>query len=209
MADPRDSRVVEGFRVLRFRAELPKELREFIERVYQPEASLRFWQRLLGLDSKELEGAWKAVPWAYRDAFDKMVQPSTASKRRSYLRFPLLSWMLRRTGANVQGAELIIRLYRRTYRIPLPERGAEWLGRQEDACRESGGEMTRYVVVKSDGQVSVVLHCSHSLSVEELLESLDAIAVVGVNSSHGFYLFAYDLRSGGFRVRRFKVPEVN
>jgi len=69
--------------------------------------------------------------------------------------------------------------------------------------------MTRYVAVKSDGQVSVVLHCSHSLSVEELLESLDAIAIVDVNSSHGFYFFAYDLRSGGFRVRRFKVPEVN
>jgi len=210
MADPRgNSRIaVEGFRVLRLRAELPKELKDFIERVYQPKASLRFWQRLLGLDSEELESVWKAVPWAYRDAFDRMVQPGVP-KKRSYVRFPLLSWTLRQQGADIRGGELIIRVDRRAHRIELPERGAEWLRGQEDACMESGGRLTRYVAIKRDGQVSVVLHCSHSLSVEELLENLEAIAVVDINSSHGFYFLAYDLRSGSFTIRRFKVPEVN
>ncbi|WP_460024960.1 hypothetical protein [Infirmifilum sp. SLHALR2] len=52
---------------------LPKELKDFIERVYQPKASLRFWRRLLGLNGEELEEAWRAVPWAYRDAFGKVV----------------------------------------------------------------------------------------------------------------------------------------
>ncbi|PLJ76862.1 transposase family protein [Infirmifilum sp. SLHALR2] len=210
MADPRGNGklAVEGFRVLRFRAELPEELKDFIERVYQPRASMRYWQKLLGLGNEELEEAWKAVPWAYRDAFDNIVQPRMP-KRRSYLRFPLLSWTLKRTGVNLQGGELVVRVYGKAYRIPLPERGIKWLQSQEDACRDSGGRLTRYVAVKVDGQVSVVLHCSHSLGVEELLESLDAIAVVDVNSSHGFYLFAYDLRSGGFRIRRFKIPKVN
>jgi len=211
MASPHNSGklAVEGYRVLKFRAELPAELRVFIERVYQPKASMRYWQRLLELSSNELEAAWKAVPWAYRDAFDEVAQPSTAPKRRSYIRFPLFSWTLKHHGADLRGKELIIRLYRRAYSIPLPERGLEWLQSQEDACRESGGGLTRYVTVKSDGQVSVVLHCAHGLDVEELLENLEAIAAVDVNSSHGFYFFAYDLRSGGFRIRRFKVPEVN
>jgi len=209
VADPRERRItVEGYRVLRFSAELPKELREFIERAYQPKASMRYWQKLLGLDSEELEGAWRAVPWAYRDAFDKVVAPRMP-KRRSYLRFPLFSWTLERQGVGLRGKELVVRVSRRAYRIPLPERGAEWLRMQEDACRESGGRLTRYVAIKGDGQVSVVLHCSHSLGMEELLEGLEVIAVVDINSSHGFYFFAYDLRSGGFRVRRFKVPEVN
>jgi len=211
MADPRgNSRVtVEGFRVLRFRAELPEELKDFIERVYQPKASLRFWQKLLDIDGKELEEAWKAVPWAYRKAFDDMVVPSATPKRKSYIRFPLFSWTLKHTGAELGGGYLIIRLYRKAYRIPLPERGIKWLRGQEDACRESGGRLTRYVAVESDGQVSVVLHCSHSLSVEELLENLEVIAVVDINSSHGFYFFAYDLSNGSFTVRRFKVPEVD
>ncbi|PLJ77771.1 MAG: hypothetical protein B7L53_05370 [Thermofilum sp. NZ13] len=195
--------------MLKFEAELPEELKDFIERVYQPRASMRYWQRLLGLGDAKLEVAWKEVPWAYRVTFDDMVVPSATPKRKSYLRFPLLSWTLKHHGADLRGKELIIRLYRRVYSIPLPERGVEWLQRQEEACRESGGRLTRYVAVKSDGQVSVVLHCSHSLGVEELLESLDAIAVVDVNSSHGFYFLAYDLRNGGFTVRRFKVPEVN
>jgi len=210
MADPRDSKLaVEGFRVLRFRAELPDELKDFIERVYQPRASMRYWQRLLGLDGEELEKAWKAVPWAYRDAFDNIMQPCAAPKRKSYIRFPLFSWTLKNTGADLQGGELVVRLYRRSFNIPLPERGLEWLRMQEDACRESGGRLSRYVTVKSDGQVSVVLHCSHSLDAEELLEKLDAIAVVDMNSSYGFYFFAYDLRSGGFRIRRFKIPKID
>jgi len=211
MADPRNNGklAVEGFRVLRFRAELPEELREFIERVYQPKASMRYWQKLLGLDGEELEKAWKAVPWAYRDVFDRIVQPSTAPKRKSYIRFPLFSWTLKHTGAELGGGELVVRLYRRAYSIPLPERGLEWLRGQEEACRESGGRLTRYVAVESDGQVSVVLHCSHSLGVEELLENLEVIAVVDVNSSYGFYFLAYDLRSGGFRIRRFKVPKID
>ncbi|WP_460025215.1 hypothetical protein [Infirmifilum sp. SLHALR2] len=130
MADPRNGKLaVEGFRVLKFEAELPEELKDFIERVYQPRASMRYWQRLLGLNSEELESMWKQVPWSYRDAFDNIVQPSTAPKRRSYLRFPLLSWTLRQQGADLRGKELIIRLYRRTYRIPLPERGLGWLQR--------------------------------------------------------------------------------
>jgi len=209
MASPRNGKLaVEGFRVLKFEAELPEELREFIERVYQPKASMRYWQRLLGLSSEELEDVWKQVPWSYRKAFEDMVAPRVP-KRKSYVRFPLLSYMLKETGVNLQGDVLVVRLYRRAYSIPLPERGLGWLQRQEEACRESGGRLTRYVAVKSDGQVSVVLHCSHSLSVEELLEGLDAIAAVDVNSSHGFYFFAYDLRNGGFRIRRFKVPEVN
>jgi len=209
MANPHDSRItVEGFRVLRFRAELPAELREFIERIYQPKASMRYWQRLLNLGNEELEGAWRAVPWAYRDAFDNMVAPRMP-KRKSYLRFPLLSWMLKRTGVNMQGAELVVRLCRRSFSIPLPERGLEWLQSQEGACRESGGKLTRYVAIKVDGQVSVVLHCSHSMGMEELLEGLEVIATVDVNSSHGFYFLAYDLRSGGFRIRRFKIPKVN
>ncbi|PLJ76772.1 MAG: hypothetical protein B7L53_09940 [Thermofilum sp. NZ13] len=194
--------------MLKFRAELPAELKDFIERVYQPRASMRYWQRLLGLDSEELEVAWKAVPWAYRDAFDDIVAPRMP-KRKSYVRFPLLSWMLKRTGANLQGDVLVVRLCRRSFSIPLPERGIKWLQSQEDACRDSGGKLTRYVAVKVDGQVSVVLHCSHSLSVEELLENLEAIAVVDINSSHGFYFLAYDLRNGSFTIRRFKVPEVN
>jgi len=209
MANPRNGKLtVEGFRVLKFEAELPAELKDFIERVYQPKASLRFWQRLLGLDGEELENIWKQVPWSYRDAFDKVVAPRMP-KRRSYLRFPLLSWTLKRTGANLQGAELVVRLCRRSFSIPLPERGIKWLQSQEDACRDSGGRLTRYVAVKGDGQVSVVLHCSHSLGAEELLENLEAIAVVDINSSHGFYFLAYDLRSGSFTIRRFKVPEVN
>ncbi|PLJ76841.1 transposase family protein [Infirmifilum sp. SLHALR2] len=211
MASPRGNGklAVEGFRVLKFEAELPEELREFIKEVYQPRASLRFWQRLLGLVGEELEVAWKAVPWAYRKAFNDMIVPSTMPKRKSYLRFPLMSYTLKHHGAGLQGKELIIRLFRRAYSIPLPERGLGWLRMQEDACRESGGKLTRYVAVKSDGQVSVVLHCSHSLSAEELLENLEAIAVVDINSSHGFYFLAYDLRNGSFTIRRFKVPEVN
>jgi len=210
MADPRGNGklAVEGFRVLRFSAELPAELREFIERVYQPKASLRYWQRLLGLNGEELEEAWKAVPWAYRKAFEDMVAPRVP-KRKSYVRFPLLSYMLKQQGADLRGNELVVRVYGRAYNVPLPERGAEWLRVQEDACRESGGRLTRYVAVKGDGQVSVVLHCSHSLGVEELLENLEVITAVDINSSHGFYFLAYDLRSGGFTVRRFKVPEVN
>jgi len=210
MANPRGNGklAVEGFRVLKFEAELPAELREFIERVYQPKASLRFWQRLLGLDGEELENIWKQVPWSYRKAFDDMVAPRMP-KRKSYLRFPLLSYMQKHTGADLRGKELVVRVSRRSFSIPLPEHGAEWLGRQEDACRESGGRLSRYVAVKSDGQVSVVLHCSHSLSIEELLENLEVIAVVDINSSHGFYFFAYDLRSGSFRVRRFKVPKID
>jgi len=203
-----NSIVVEGFRVLRFGAELPEELREFIERVYQPRASMRYWHRLLGLDGEELEEAWKAVPWAYRKAFEDMVTPRMP-KRKSYVRFPLLSYTLKHHGADLRGKELIIRLNRTAYSIPLPERGLEWLRMQEDACRESGGRLTRYVAVKSDGQVSVVLHCSHSLGVEELLENLEVIAAVDVNSNHGFYLFAYDLRSGGFRICRFKIPKID
>jgi len=211
MANPRKNGklAVEGFRVLKFEAELPGELREFIERVYQPKASMRYWQRLLNLGNEELEKAWKAVPWAYRDAFDKVVQPSTAPKRKSYIRFPLMSWTLRRQGADLRGNELVVRVYGKAYSIPLPERGAEWLHRQEDACRESGGKLTRYVAIKGDGQVSVVLHCTHSLSVEELLENLEVIAAVDVNSSHGFYFLAYDMLSGGFRIRRFKVPKID
>jgi len=210
MADPRKNSklTVEGFRVLKFEAELPKKLKEFIERIYQPKASMHYWQMLLGLNSEELEGVWKAVPWAYRDAFDKVVAPSTP-KRRSYMRFPLFSWTLKRQGAELRGGELVVRVYGKACRIPLPERGAEWLHRQEDACRESGGKLTRYVTIKGDGEINIVLHCSHSLSVEELLENLEVIAAVDVNSSHGFYFFAYDLRSGAFRIRRFKVPEVN
>ncbi|PLJ78656.1 hypothetical protein [Infirmifilum sp. SLHALR2] len=199
---------VEGYRVLKFEAELPEELREFIERVYQPRASMRYWQRLLGLDSEELESMWKQVPWSYRDAFDKVVAPSTP-KRRSYLRFPLFSWTLRRQGADLQEGELVVRVYGKAYRIPLPERGLGWLQSQEDVCRESGGRLTRYVAIKGDGEINIILHCFHSLGVEELLENLEVIAVVDINSSHGFYLLAYDLRSGGFRIRRFKVPEVN
>jgi len=209
MGSPRNGKLaVEGFRVLKFEAELPEELKEFIERVYQPKASMRYWQRLLGLDDEELEGAWKKVPWSYRDAFDKVVAPSTP-KRRSYLRFPLFSWTLRRQGADLQEGELVVRVYGKAYRIPLPERGLGWLQSQEDACRESGGRLTRYVAIKGDGEINIILHCFHSLGVEELLENLEVIAVVDINSSHGFYLLAYDLRSGGFRIRRFKVPEVN
>ncbi|WP_460025216.1 transposase family protein [Infirmifilum sp. SLHALR2] len=44
---------------------------------------------------------------------------------------------------------------------------------------------------------------------EELLENLEVIAVVDVNSSHGFYFLAYDLRSGSFRVHRLKVPKID
>jgi len=209
VGDPHsDSMVVEGFRVLRFRAELPNELKEFIKEVYQPKASIRYWQILLGLDDEELEEAWKAVPWAYRDAFDNIVQPRMP-KRRSYMRFPLFSWTLRRQGADLQEGELVVRVYGKAYSILLPERGAEWLQSQEGACRESGGKMTRYVAIEGDGEINIVLHCSHGLSVEGLLESLDAIAVVDINSSYGFYFFAYDLRSGGFRVRRFKVPKID
>jgi len=199
---------VEGYRVLKFETELPEELKDFIERVYQPKASMRYWQKLLGLGSEELEEAWRALPWAYRDAFDKVVAPRMP-KKRSYIRFPLFSWTLKQQGADLRGKELIIRLYRRVYSIPLPERGAEWLGRQEDACKESGGRLSRYIAVKGDREINVVLHCSHSLSVEELLENLEAIAVVDINSSHGFYFLAYDLRNGSFTIRRFKVPEVN
>ncbi|PLJ76908.1 hypothetical protein [Infirmifilum sp. SLHALR2] len=130
-------------------------------------------------------------------------------KRKSYIRFPLLSWTLRQQGADLRENELVVRVYRRTCSIPLPERGLEWLHRQEEACRDSGGRLTRYVTIKGDGEINVVLHCSHSLSVEELLENLEVIAAVDVNSSHGFLLFVYDLSDGGFRIRRFKVPEVN
>ncbi|UNQ73913.1 transposase [Infirmifilum sp. NZ] len=209
MADPRDSRVtVEGFRVLRFRAELPEELREFIERVYQPRASMRYWQRLLGLDGEELEDVWKQVPWSYRKAFED-IAALRMPKRRSYVRFPLMSWTLKDHGADLRGNELVVRVYRRAYSIPLPERGLGWLRMQEEACRESGGRLTRYVAIKGEGEINLVLHCSHSLGMEELLEGLEVIAVVDINSSHGFYLFAYDLRSGGFRIRRFKIPKVN
>jgi len=176
--------------------------------VYQPKASMRYWQKLLKLGSAELEEAWKAVPWAYRGAFDDIVAPRVP-KRKSYVRFPLLSWMLKRTGVNLQGDVLVVRLYRRSFSIPLPEHGIKWLRMQEDACRESGGRLTRYVAIKGDGQVSVVLHCSHSLGVDKLLENLEVIAIVDVNSSHGFYFLAYDLRSGSFTVRRFKVPEID
>jgi len=210
MANPHNnSRItVEGYRVLKFKAELPKELKDFIERVYQPKASMRYWQRLLGIDGEELESIWKAVPWAYRKAFDDIVAPRVP-KRKSYVRFPLFSWTLKHTGADLREGELIIRVYGRSFRIPLPERGAEWLQRQEDACRESGGRLTRYVAVKSEGQVSVVLHCLRNLDAEELLENLEVIATVDVNSSHGFYFLAYDLHNGGFTVRRFKIPKID
>ncbi|PLJ77551.1 MAG: hypothetical protein B7L53_05385 [Thermofilum sp. NZ13] len=69
--------------------------------------------------------------------------------------------------------------------------------------------MSRYIAIKRDREINVVLHCSHSPSVEELLENLEVIAVVDVNSSHGFYFLAYDLRSGSFRVHRLKVPKID